>query len=222
MKSVFNEEINREKILKPIHAKIITVEGIDGSGKTTLVESCVSKFSNLGYKVKQFQTSSDFNCFWDIVNKGVANKSIDRNMNQMFHNVAFLTYLKTLFIDELNNNDFVIGDWYIYGKMLLSELYTNDPNCTSKKLIANELTMSKIFLPDFSFYLDISPEEALKRIKKRKGIPEEKESLEMLRAASKLWKRYLSEYNIQILNGNFSTQELTDDIISRVLKVVKK
>ena len=82
--------------------------------------------------------------------------------------------------------------------------------------------MSKIFLPDFSFYLDISPEEALKRIKKRKGIPEEKESLEMLRAASKLWKRYLSEYNIQILNGNFSTQELTDDIISRVLKVVKK
>ena len=204
MKSVFNEEINREKILKPIHAKIITVEGIDGSGKTTLVESCVSKFSNLGYKVKQFQTSSD------------------RNMNQMFHNVAFLTYLKTLFIDELNNNDFVIGDWYIYGKMLLSELYTNDPNCTSKKLIANELTMSKIFLPDFSFYLDISPEEALKRIKKRKGIPEEKESLEMLRAASKLWKRYLSEYNIQILNGNFSTQELTDDIISRVLKVVKK
>ncbi len=53
-------------------------------------------------------------------------------------------------------------------------------------------------------------------------MPEEKESLEMLRSASKLWKRYLSEYNIQILNGNFSTQELTDDIISRVLKVLKK
>ena len=53
-------------------------------------------------------------------------------------------------------------------------------------------------------------------------MPEEKESLEMLRSASKLWKRYLSEYNIQILNGNFSTQELTDDIISRVLNVLKK
>ena len=33
-------------------------------------------------------------------------------------------------------------------------------------------------------------------------MPEEKESLEMLRSASKLWKRYLSEYNIQILNSS--------------------
>ena len=30
-------------------------------------------------------------------------------------------------------NDFVIGDWDIYGKMLLSELYTKNQNCISKK-----------------------------------------------------------------------------------------
>ena len=46
----------------------------------------------------------------------------------------------------------------------------------------------------------------------------EKETLEMLKSAYNLWRMYLSEYNIQILDGNLSTSELTNDIILKLQK----
>ena len=218
MDSIFNENIRKRRNLLLYHAKIIAIEGIDGSGKTTLAESCVKKLSDMGYKVSQFHTSSNFNCFWNVVNEGLKNGYIDRDINQLFHNVAFLTYLNTLFIDELNNNDFVIGDWYIYGKMLLSELYTKNQNCISKKILIKELKDGNVILPDYSFFLDTMPEIAFQRIKKRQYITETKESLEMLKYAYNLWEEYLCLYNIQKLDGNATIKELTESVISKVFQ----
>ena len=188
MKSIFNEKIEKEIKVNFHHAKIVTIEGIDGSGKTTLIESCVKKLSEMGYRATYFHTSSSFNTFWQIVNESVQKEFLTKDMNQIFHNVAFLTYAKTLFIDEVNNHDFVIGDWYIYGKMLLSQLYTNDSNCLSKKIIEEESVKMNLLYPDYSFFLDVSPGVTFERIQKRKMLKEEKESLEMLKKAYKLWQ----------------------------------
>ena len=222
MKSIFNEKIEKETKVNLQHAKIVTIEGIDGSGKTTLIESCVKKLSNIGYRATYFHTSSSFNVFWQIVNESVQKEFLTKDMNQILHNVAFLTYAKTLFIDEVNNHDFVIGDWYIYGKMLLSQLYTNNPNCFSKKIIEEELAKRTLLLPDYSFFLDVFQDVAFERIQKREVLKEEKESLEMLKKAYELWQEYVLCYQMDSLNGNLPVLTLTDIVLSKIMKKGEK
>ena len=89
MKSIFNEKIEKEIKVNFHRAKIVTIEGIDGSGKTTLIESCVKKLSEMGYRATYFHTSSSFNTFCQIVNQSVQKEFLTKDMNQIFHNVAF-------------------------------------------------------------------------------------------------------------------------------------
>lgn len=59
-----------------------------------------------------------------------------------------------------NRNDFVITEWYLYGKMVLSDVYTGIENSMSKRTLEEYLKNGKIKEPDYSFYLDIIPEES--------------------------------------------------------------
>lgn len=217
MKTIFSEEIIEEKLVSKCAANVITIEGLDGSGKTTLINNCIDKLSDEGYKVKYFQTSSGFNVFWKTVNTYCKNGFITNDINQIFHNISFLTYLKTIFTDDLMNYDYVLTDWYIYGKMVLSELYSNDIDSVSKRILEEELKHNKIILPDYSFYIDLSPEIAFDRIAKRKNIPETKESLKMLMNAYILWEKYVDFYDIERLNGNLSSEELSNIVVDNIL-----
>ena len=218
METIFKKFVNKEIKLNDCHGKIITIEGIDGAGKTTLVDKCVKELQLRGYKAKHFYVSSNFNVFWDVVKTGINNNYIDNDMNQMLHNIYFLTYLKTLFIEYLNTYDFLLSEWYIYGKMVLSELYTKNEFCNSKKLLDLELSQNNIILPDYSFFIDTLPEEALKRIKNRNGIAESKESYNKLIEAYNIWQKYIKLYNIEVLNGMDSINVNTSKILKKVLK----
>lgn len=217
MISIFNEQIEKEFPLNKKRAKIVTIEGIDGSGKTTLVENCVKELKAQGFTAAHISTSSNFNGYWAVVKKGLQEGIITKDTNQMLHNIAFLTYLNTLFINELNSYDYVFTEWYIYGKMVLSECYTNSAHSLSKDLLCLALNAQDIILPDFSFFLDVPPEEALKRIVKRNGQAEEKESIVMLQRASEIWERYVREYNITRLNGLESEETLKESVLKRIL-----
>ena len=139
METIFNELLAREHKLNSNHGKIITIEGIDGAGKTTIVDNCVNILNAKGYKAIHFYTSSEFNIYWDIVKRGIEYNCIDNDINQLLHNIAFLSYVNSIFIKLLNEYDYVLSEWYIYGKMVLSELYTNSSNSKSLIFLKNEL-----------------------------------------------------------------------------------
>lgn len=136
----------------------------------------------------------------------------------MLHNIAFLTYVRILFIDLLNNNDFVISKWYIYGKMVLSELYTRTDLCLSKKLLQTELDNGNIIIPDFSFFIDTSLLVAYNRIRQRNSVFESKETLEMLNYAYNLWSKYIEKYNIEKIDGNLRIEQITEKVLKKVIK----
>lgn len=223
METIFNETLNEKHILNNTRARIITIEGIDGSGKTTAVEQCVQLLKNSGYKAIHFKTSSDFNTFWDIVKKGISYKVIDNEVNQLIHNIAFLTYIKSIFIDLLNEYDYVVSEWYIYGKMVLSELYCqNSLNNTALSLLQNEINLGNVLMPDFSFFIDTAPLIARKRILERNDDLESKETLDMLEKAYYIWEKYINKYSIEKINGNSSPELISEQILRRVLSNEKK
>lgn len=218
METIFNSMINEEKAFNNSRAKIITIEGIDGAGKTSIVENCVKRLTDSGYKVEHFFTSSEFNCYWKNVDIALNEHFINSSINQMFHNIAFLTYLKTIFIDLVNSNDFVVSEWYIYGKLLLSHLYTGNENDNSKLIIEHDLLTKKIISPDYSFFVDVEPCVAYERIIKRNNRFESRENLEMLKQASFLWKKYyVHKYNMECLDGMNSVEENSKLILKKVL-----
>ena len=214
METIFNKLIDEEVKKNQNKCKIITVEGIDGSGKTTTVNLCVDKLREKGYRCEHFYTSSNYNIYWNTVETLQTKGLIDISTNQILHNLAFITYLRTEFINLLNNNDFVISEWYIYGKLLLSELY--DDSYKSKSIITSYMDDGKIIMPNYSFYLSLPIEVAYKRIIKRNGRIESKESLIMLKKATELWKKYIDKYNIEKINITMTPNEISDIIIKRL------
>jgi len=218
METIFNNILDSDIKLNDKRAKIITIEGIDGAGKTTIVDKCVEKLNEEGYKAVHFNSSSNLNHFWKVVNSGLKEGYINSDTNQLLHNIAFLTYLRTIFIELLNNNDFVLSEWYIYGKMVLSELYTKDRNANSKLFLEKEITKNNVILPDYSFYIDIPPLIASDRIKKRNDIPESKESLEMLRYAHDVWEDYIKKYNIERIDGQMTRDYISKRVLQKVLR----
>lgn len=217
METIFNPIIQKEHKLNTKHARIITIEGIDGAGKTSVVDNCISELNKMGYKTNHFYTSSDLNVYWQIVKNGQKNNIINNDINQLLHNIAFLTYLKTLFIDLLNDNDFVISEWYIYGKMVLSDLYTGKETSLSKTLLQNELDNGNILIPNYSFFIDTNPMIAHDRIMKRNNEFESKETLEMLNYAYNLWYKYINKYNIEKINGDLSIEQIAEKVLKRVI-----
>lgn len=217
METIFNENINCPSLLNESHAKIITIEGIDGAGKTSVVTELKRLLEGLGYKVSHFNTSSLYNMYWDTVKNGIELGLIDNEVNQLLHNIAFLTYIKTIFIKLLNTNDFVISEWYIYGKMVLSELYSDQEENFSKKILLSELENGKIITPDYSFYLDVSPEIAYDRIIKRKGKFELKEKYEFLKKAVIIWEKYIRTYNMIKLDATESIEEIGLKTLKRIM-----
>ena len=57
METIFNPIIQKEHKLNTKHARIITIEGIDGAGKTSVVDNCISELNKMGYKTNHFYTS---------------------------------------------------------------------------------------------------------------------------------------------------------------------
>ena len=214
MKTIFNKKIDSEIKLNTNRAKIVTVEGIDGSGKTTAVEKIVEKLKDQGYKAEHFITASNYNAYWETVETMQDNNLIDASTNQILHNLSFITYLKTIFIELLNDNDFVVSEWYIYGKLVLSDLYEKESK--SKAIIDYYLDNDEIIKPDYSFYLDISADEAFKRITFRNERKESKESMEMLKRALLLWKEYLDKYDIEKISATKTSDEISNIIVRRI------
>ena len=146
--------------------KFITFEGIDGSGKTTILKLVYKKLKSEGFDViSTFEPTNSY------IGKYVQ-KCIENNYDPYLTSFAFIA-------DRIDHSK-KINKWLNENKIVLCDRYSDSTlayqSVQLEKLIKNpikwlkEISDKNIIIPDRTFLFLIDPELSIQRIKNREKI----------------------------------------------------
>ena len=204
----------------PFKGLYIVLEGIDGAGKTTQAVSLKEYFERQGREVVLTKEPTREGLIGELINRILQNEAkIPRVALQYLFAADRQVHLKEVVIPALKKGKVVISDRCFWSSIAYGLADIEDYNQKDLKLAAlSILSMYHQFIvPDFTFYLNISVEEALKRLSNKKGkeIYEEKDQLKKI---SEGYKLLFGEFpkEIAVLDGEKSLSEVTKEILQKI------
>lgn len=186
--------------------KFIVFEGLDGSGQSTQV-ALSAKFlrEEKGFEVvvtKEPTLDSEAGRrIREILGEKI--KIEPAELQELFAQDR-KEHLENLIIPALKAGKIVISDRYFFSSFAFGSL-----DCDLEWLIKLN---DDFILPDFTFLLKVSPEVCIERIEKR---GEEIKLFEKREKLEKVWQGYeklLDRFNIKVIDGERSIEEVFEDI----------
>lgn len=209
----------------PYKGLYITIEGIDGSGKTTQAGRIANYFRTKGKPVIQIREPRRGGIFGNIIQKVLTGElkispvafqylfSTDRVLNQ-----------EEVIIPALKRRDIVVSDrcfWsaIVYG--ILDRMKGKYDYNSADFLLLSQSILSmynQFIVPDKTFYLKVSLNTAFSRIKKKDDVKEIYEDKEKLRKVIEgyewLAKKFAKE--IIVIDGEKEVEEVTEEIVGKI------
>lgn len=196
---------------------LISICGLDGSGKTTQGQLLNSFFTKRGYKSVMLHTK-----YLQIDKSIVMRKTLDfmriRNvtfsesiLKGIYAAFSFDFLVDSYILKELKENDFVILDRYIETQYCMYKI-----NAIESDFATNILdTVRKA---DIAFFLDVSPEVCYKRIESRGRSILFHESIENLKIAYDFYKQNKNVFNFCEINANAPMEVINKEIINQLIE----
>ncbi|MCB1180027.1 MAG: dTMP kinase [Leptospiraceae bacterium] len=193
----------------------IVLEGIDGSGKSSLSKNLVNALEEKSFKTKRFFEPTDYETGKYIRKflKGEISLSKEKQIEAFIKDRE--DSVSKNILPSLQNRITVILDRYYYS----TAAYQAGEEYSPERIIElNEIR--KFPKPDLLFFLKIEPERALERIQSRSGEKERFDSLENLKTIHENFLAILPPNTIH-LNAELSEEELVIEVIAHILKILK-
>ncbi len=220
----YHVEFDLELKKNPYSGKLIVIEGIDGSGKSTQAQKVTEALTRKGIKCILTKEPTD-----EVTGKLIRRiLSGETNLPQVAFQYLFSAdraVHQVQIEDYLKNGITVVSDRYfwssaVYGMVDKGMDFKKENGDRENLLVAlSILSMYHQFLlPDFSFALKVSVATAIERIKRKDKhieIYEKESKLKKLETGYDwLTKQFPKE--ITVLNGEKSVEEVTREIVERI------
>ena len=202
------KQYEKEKMLKD--KKIIVLEGIDGSGKTSQILRLKNTLKNQGRNVKIMCESK---------NKLAENLGNNLKEGESLKQMLLFGALRVETIkDMLKSEEEIV----IYDRFILSSIAYQCQKDIRMEVITkrvNELILSFYGIkPLLTIYLNIELQEAIKRIENREKRKVSKEEEKILKKAKLLYEKHSNE--MKVINSNQTIEEVSSEIEKLVKNVI--
>ena len=188
---------------------IIIFEGLDNCGKTTLVKMISKYYESRG---KYISISKEFETNIGHELKNMANKKL---LDPILKTYLFATdrYIRVKEFSKYDlSNNIILFDRYVPSAIA----YRMSEGINKEWVISVNSIFPK---PDLGFYIDITPEESIKRNDSTKFNI--KASAEHLAKVRKAYLSILEENNLILIDGMRSLEEILKEILQIIDKSIK-
>jgi dTMP kinase len=190
----------------------IVIEGIDGAGKTTQAKYLCERLTNLGYEVINEKEPTD-GAIGKFIRRALQDKvNLDLISLQLLFVADRNEHMKAL--DDKIRNKIVISDRYYYSTIAYGEASGMDREYLEG--------LNSIFpKPDKTFFLELDPKTALKRINSGRSDNEIFEKLPMLEKIKKAYDKFNGS-EVERIEANAPTEIITSILLKKTIALLDK
>lgn len=200
--------------------KFITIEGPEGSGKTTVAKKVCDELTNMGYKVMYTREPGGVKIAEQIrdVILDVKNVNLDARCEALLYAASRRQHLVEKVIPALKEDYIVICDRFI-DSSLAYQGYARDLGI--EEVYSINLFAIDNYWPDLTILLDIDPQIGLERIMKNRQDEVNRLDLEGIAFHNKVHQGYeiiKDKYadRICVVNGNHEPQVVFEEVLSKI------
>lgn len=205
-----------------VKGRLIVIEGPDASGRSTQIGMITAKLEADGHAVLNTGLRRS-----ELTGEGImeAKKEhiLGKRTMSLFYAADFADQLENKIIPALRAGYIVLADRYIYTLM------ARDAVRGISRRWSHQLYGFTI-IPDLVFYLDVSPEELVHRVFQKNTFLDYYESgadlglsddmydsfIAYQRLIAKEFQKMQKQYNLVLINGNRSIQEINIELQKRI------
>ncbi len=194
----------------------IVFEGIDGTGKTTIVKRLAEDLKREGYEVFVTQEPTKTWIGRDV------RRAIEEEKNGFTQALLFFAD-RAEHVKEIRENldKVILCDRYVYSTFAYQGAQLEREMGFEKAMEWFKQVYEPMRLdPDMVFLITVDPEEGIRRIYGREK-KEKFERVEFLRRVQEIYLRIALEYGFSIIDGNRGIEEIYREISAKIMEKLK-
>ncbi|MEM2889814.1 MAG: dTMP kinase [Candidatus Hadarchaeum sp.] len=196
-----------------MRGKLICIEGLDGSGKSTQVRLLAKWLRNLGYNVVVTEEPT-VGPIGKIIKLALAGKlRMPVAAEALLFAADRLQHVEQVVAPSLNSGKFVISDRYIASSLA----YQSARGLPLKWVMkVNEMAPD----PDLMILIDVPAEVSAQRINRSRKLDEFERNLELQRKVRQAYLRIAKLCKMKVVDGNRSIDEVQEEIQQLVKRLL--